>query len=124
MYYVIQRRHNDPRKHFFTYKVPKFITSKANENIIFEYTLEGQVKRKWAPKQDIILITGDELFYKRVLEQLTSIEGEHLKKIEEAEKNLQSKFREMAEGMQKEFDEMDEQRVNDPEFVCLLKSYL
>ena len=99
MYYVIQHNHNNPRKHFITYKVPKFITAKNNDNVIFEFKTEKGVKRKWAPKKDIILLTDNKEFYDLMVKRLETIENRQLEKIEEAEEELQNAVKDMVETM-------------------------
>jgi hypothetical protein len=38
MYYVIQILHEHADKHFVSFKVPKYIVSEKNQNIIFEFS--------------------------------------------------------------------------------------
>jgi predicted transcriptional regulator len=123
MYYVIQHRHNDPKKYFSAYVVPKFITSKGNENIIFEFVQpDGGVKRKWTAKKEIILLTDNETVFKEVLARLTVTQNKHLAQIQHAEENLQNEFRELANAMQDEFTFIDKEREK-PDFPCIVKSY-
>lgn len=124
MYYVIQHKHNNPRKHFVTYKVPKFITAKNSDTVIFEFKVNGVVKRKWAQKKEIILLTDNKEFYDLMIKRLTALEQAHLKKIEEAETELQNAFTDMLVGMTNEFEKIDEKRRKTDAIPCLLKSYL
>ncbi len=121
MYYVIQYRHNDPRKFYTAFVVPKFITSKENDNVIFEFQLsDGKSKRKWTNKKEIILLTDSEQLFKKTLEQLSAMQNRHLAQIKDAEENLQNAFQSMAVAMQNEFEELEEQKQQ-PGFPNLLK---
>ncbi len=121
MYYVIQHRHNDPKKHYTVFVVPKYITSKTNDNVIFEFQLsDGKAKRKWTAKKEIILLTDNEQLFKKVLARLTATQNRHLEQIEHAEESLQNEFREMALAMQKEFEELEEEKQKEG-FPSLLK---
>ncbi|MEA3372677.1 MAG: hypothetical protein U9Q62_03185 [Campylobacterota bacterium] len=121
MYYVIQHRHNDPKKYYTVFVVPKFITSKENDNVIFEFHLsDGKTKRKWTAKKEIILLTDDEAFFKKVLARLTVTQNRHLQQIQHAEENLQNEFSKMASAMENEFEDLDEERKEES-FPCLLK---
>ena len=123
MFYVIQYRHNDPKRYYSAYVVPKFITSKGNENIIFEFKMsDGTTKRKWLAKKEIILLTDDEQIFKEVLGKLTVTQNKHLAQIKDAEENLQNEFKELAMAMQKEFEELDRLKA-DESFPCIVKSY-
>ncbi len=123
MYYVIQHRHNDPKKYYSAYVVPRFITSKGNENIIFEFKQpDGSVKRKWTAKKEIILLTDDEKIFKEVLARLTVTQNKHLAQIKHAEEQLQQEIRELANAMGEEFDAIEKEKEK-PDFPCIVKSY-
>ena len=120
MYYVIQHHYNDPRKHFIAYKVPKYITGSNSENVIFEFKVGGKVKRKWAPKQEIILLTDNETLFNKTVAQLTRVQEEHLAHVKSAEKELQSAFQKMAASMQYEFDALETRKKNPSDFPSLV----
>ena len=123
MYYVIQHRHNDPKKYYSAFVVPKFITSKGNENIIFEFKLpDGKTKRKWTAKHEIILLTDDEKIFKEILGKLTVTQNRHLEQIKGAEEHLNQEFKELEKAMQKEFDELEKLKSEEG-FPCIVKSY-
>lgn len=123
MYYVIQRRHNDPKKYYTAFVVPKFITSKVNDNVIFEFKQpDGKTKRKWTAKTEILLLTDDEKLFKEVLGKLTVTQNKHLSQIQHAEENLQNEFQEMAQAMSAEFEALAKQKGEEG-FPCLLNSY-
>lgn len=104
MYYVIQRHHGDPKKHYLAYTVPRYISSNNSQNIIFEFRHEGVVKRKWAPKEEIVLLTDDEELFKSTLEKLEAIKLSHLEKIDAAEAQLNFEIHSFLNSMQSEFE--------------------
>jgi len=104
MYYVIQRYNGDPKKHYIAYTVPRYITSENSQNIIFEFRKDGTVKRKWAPKDEIILLTDDTELFKKTIERLESLKSSHLEKIDAAEMQLNQEILSLLNTMQSEFD--------------------
>lgn len=104
MYYVIQRHHNNHQKQYFAYAVAKYIAAKNTQNVIFEINHDGTMKRKWAPKDDIILLTDDKELFRTTYERLQCVSAEHLKKIEAAREELHHEIESMLQSMQKEFD--------------------
>lgn len=104
MYYVIQRHHGDPKKHYLAYAVPRYISSHNTHNIIFEFRHEGVIKRKWAPKEEIILLTDDETLFKATLEKLETIKQTHLEKIDAAEAQLSFEINALITAMQSQFE--------------------
>lgn len=104
MYYVIQRHHNNHQKHYFAYAVVKYIAAKNTQNIIFEITQNGVTKRKWSPKEDIILLTADKELFRNTLERLEAIKEHHLEKINAAQEKLNHELSQFHEAIQKEFE--------------------
>lgn len=104
MYYVIQRHHNDYKKHYFAYVVAKYISAKNTQNIIFEITQNGVTKRKWSPKKDIILLTADKELFRNTMERLEAIKEQHLEKINSAQEKLNQELSQFHEALQKEFE--------------------
>lgn len=104
MCYVIQRHQGDPKKHYIAYRVPKYISSKNSQNIIFEFQHEGTVKRKWAPKDEIILLTDDQELFQTTLTRLEELKQSHIKKIDAAQAQLNHEFSSLLNTMQNEFD--------------------
>ena len=84
MYYVIQRHHADPKKHYLAYTVPRYISSENTQNIIFEFKHNGVAKRKWAPKEDIIFLSDDQTLFQSTLQKLEALKNSHLAKIDAA----------------------------------------
>lgn len=104
MYYVIQRHHGDPRKHYLAYTVPKYISSQNSQNIIFEFQHEGTVKRKWAPKEEIVLLTDDKELFQTTLRRLEELKHAHFEKIDAAQTQLNNEISALLSTMQNEFD--------------------
>lgn len=103
MYYVIQRHHGDPKKHYIAYSVPRYISSENSQNVIFEFKHEGQIKRKWTSKEEIVLLTENRELFEKVLRQLEDLKQTHLKKIDTAEKQLDEAIGRMLSEMQQQF---------------------
>lgn len=104
MYYVIQRHHGDPKKHYLAYTVPRYISSENSQNIIFEFRHNDTVKRKWAPKEEIVLLTDDEELFQTTLQKLESLKRTHLERIGVAETQLNQEISAMLSTMQTEFE--------------------
>ena len=104
MYYVIQRNHNDHQKHYYAYVVAKYIAAKNTQNIIFEITQNGVIKRKWSPKKDIILLTADKELFRDTLERLEALKEQHLEKIHSVQEKLNQELNQFHEALQKEFE--------------------
>ncbi|WP_295051703.1 hypothetical protein [Sulfuricurvum sp.] len=104
MYYVIQRHHGDPKKHYLAYTVPRYISSENSQNIIFEFRHNDSVKRKWAPKEEIVLLTDDEQLFQTTLQKLEHLKRNHLERIDAAEAQLNQEVFAMLNTMQTEFE--------------------
>lgn len=104
MYYVIQRHHNNHKKHFFAYLATKCIAAKNTQNVIFEIDQSGVVKRKWAPKEDLVLLTEDKELFRTTYERLEALSTHHLEKINAVQEQLNTAVNDFHECMQKEFE--------------------
>lgn len=104
MYYVIQKHHGDPKKHYLAYTVPRYISSQNSQNIIFEFRHNDTVKRKWAPKEEIVLLTDDEQLFQTTLQKLEELKRSHLERIDAAEAQLNHEIFSMLNSMQVEFE--------------------
>jgi hypothetical protein len=104
MYYVIQRHHGDPKKHYLAYTVPRYISSENSQNIIFEFRHNDSVKRKWAPKEEIVLLTDNEQLFQITLQKLELLKRSHLERIDAAEAQLNQEIFAMLNTMQSEFE--------------------
>ena len=104
MYYVIQKHHGDPKKHYLAYTVPRYISSQNSQNIIFEFRHNDTVKRKWAPKDEIVLLTDDEALFQDTLQKLEALKRSHLERIDAAETQLNHEIYSMLNTMQEQFE--------------------
>ena len=104
MYYIIQRYYDDPNRHFIAYKVPKVIAVKENENIIVEFVIDGQKKRKWIPKKDIVLLTKERSLYEKLVSKLLQLESQHKEQIQKAQEELERFIESYKTQMHSEFD--------------------
>jgi len=120
MYYVIQKFHGDPRRHFISYKVPKFITSKTSDNVILEFNIDGKIKRKWATKQDIILLTDDSAFFKKKVQEFSQIEDKHIEQIEAIEEQLDAEVKNFADSIHANFDKFEKEKATKNYLVFLI----
>lgn len=104
MYYVIQRHHGDPKKHYLAYSVPRYISSEKSQNIIFEFQHNGETKRKWAPKEEIVLLTDDHELFQTTLKKLESLKSSHLEKIDIAQTQLNNEINALLNTMKNAFE--------------------
>jgi predicted transcriptional regulator len=104
MYYVIQRHHGDPKKHYLAYSVPRYISSEKSQNIIFEFQHNGETKRKWASKEDIVLLTDNQEFFQSTLKKLEALRSSHLEKIDIAQTQLDNEINALLNTMQNTFE--------------------
>lgn len=121
MYYVVQILHDSKEKHFVSYKASKYILSSKNRNIIFEFGEKPDVKRKWAPREDIILLTQDKEFFKAYVTKLISMESEHLEKINQAKEEVERLSQQYREELHSELSSFKELSTKNSKIPSLLK---
>lgn len=121
MYYVIKKQHDVPLTTFITFLVPKYIASKSNENVIFEFQKDGKPLRKWVKKEDIILLTDDKEYFAEVLKGFKDIETAQQKLVNEAREQLNSSLSSFTETMNAEIDKYAELR-DSSDVPCVLKA--
>lgn len=120
MYYVIKQQHGSPVKHFIGFVVEKYIASKNNENVIFEFQKDGKVDRKWVKKADIILLTKNKQFFLKILNQFKETESAQQKLVDEAKEQLEQSMENFSEVMSEEIDAFQENKLSD-NTPCMLK---
>jgi len=89
MYYVIKKQSNNPSVCFIGFRVPKYIASKGNDSVIFEFEHDGKNQRKWIPKSEIILLTKDKEFFLKTIRKFKAVEATQQKLVNEAKENLE-----------------------------------
>ncbi len=120
MYYVVQLLHDMDEKHFTSYEVPRYILSDKNKHIIFEFGEKPNVKRKWAPKEDIVLLTRDKRFFTAFIEKLIKLESTHIDKINKAKaevEELKKRYKEKIHTELTSFKELSEKNDRVPNLI-------
>jgi len=120
MYYVIKKQHENPFQSFISFKVPKYIASKNNDTVIFEFIKDGKSIRKWVKKDDIILFTDDKDFFIKTVDQFKSVEETQKKLVEEAREKLGQSIETFTETVNAEIDEFNEIKSSS-DIPCILK---
>ena len=110
MYYVIKKQHTSPLITFMSFLVPKYIASKSNENVIFEFQKDGKPIRKWVKKEDVILLTDDKAYFNKVLKSLKDTEAQQQKLVDEAKEHLNKSLETFTETMTTEIEKYAEIR--------------
>ena len=121
MYYVIKRQKDNPLKCFIGFQVPKYIASKNNDNVIFEFQKDGKPQRKWVAKKDIVFLTEDKNFFIKVMNQFKSVEDVQQKLVDEAQKKLNESIENFTQNMNNELDEFNELK-SAKDIPCILKT--
>jgi len=120
MYYVVQILHDAQDKHFVSYQVPHYILSNKTTSIIFEFGEKPNVKRKWAAKDDIILLTQDKIFFHAYITKLIQLEESHLEKINNAQKEVERLKKQYQEQMHEELNSFKELSKKNPKVPTLI----
>lgn len=120
MYYVIKKQHTTPLTTFISFPVPKYIASKNNETVIFEFQKDGKVIRKWIKKEDIILLTDNKDYFLEIVKHFKEIEATQQKLVNEAHEQLNKSIETFTETMNSEINEYSEIR-DSSDVPCILK---
>lgn len=120
MYYVIKRQKDTPLQCFIGFQVPKYIASKNNDTVIFEFTKDGKPNRKWVKKEDIILLTEDKKTFIQTMEQFKSVEDIQKRLVDDAKKKLNQSLETFTETVNAEIDEFNEIK-SASDIPCILK---
>ncbi len=120
MYYVIKKKLDTHPTQFIGFKVPKFITKKDSDNVIFEFKIDGKVVRKWVNKDEILLLSDDKEFYLKTMKSFQKVEEEQQKLVTAAQEKLNETIENFAQTMNEEFESFEEIRGNE-EIPCILK---
>lgn len=120
MYYVIKRQPDSPSKCFMGFVVNKYIASKNNDNVIFEFEQNGKNIRKWVKMDDIVLLTKDKEFFVQTMNKFKEVERTQQKLVDEAQKELERSMETFTETVNAEIDEFNEIRDSD-DVPCILK---
>lgn len=121
MYYVIKRQTDKPLSCFIGFMVPKYIASKNNEHVIFEFLKDGKPNRKWVKKEEIILLTEDKDFFLKTMEQFKMVEETQHKLVNEAREKLNTSIDTFTETMNSQINDFNEIRTSE-DVPCILKN--
>ena len=120
MYYVIKKQTNKPGSTFIGFAVPKYIASKNNENVIFLFSKDGKVIRKWVKLSDIILLTDDKEYFLKVMNQFEEVEKAQQALVDEAHKKLEKSMTNFVDTMNAQIHDFEEIR-DSTDVPCILK---
>ncbi len=119
MYYVIKKQEGTHPIEFLGFKVPKYITNKNSDTVIFEFVVDNKTIRKWVKKEDIVLLTDDYGFYKKAMYDFTTTQQEQQKIVETAQKELSKSIETFAKVMTDQLDSFAE-LCNSDDVPCIL----
>ncbi len=122
MYYVIKQQHTTPLHHFIGFVVEKYIASKNNEHIIFEFQKENKTERKWVKKEDIILLTEDKTFFLEILNQFKVTQNAQQELVNLAKEQLEQSMTNFSTVMNEEIDKFNELKLSD-DVPCIIKDF-
>jgi len=112
MYYVIKKQVDKLPSTFIGFAVPKYIASKKNKNVIFLFSKDGKVIKKWVKLEDIILLTEDKEYFLKTMKRFSKVEEEQKKLVQEAQDKLQETMTNFVDTMQAEIYDFEEIRNN------------
>lgn len=118
MYYVIKRQES-PSECFIGFKVPKYIASKNNDSVIFEFQVNGKVNRKWVKKEDIILLTEDKEFFKKTIENFNAVAAQQQHLVDTAKLQFEQSMETYTQTVNHHLDEFHEIKNSD-DIPCIL----
>ena len=104
MYYVIKKQSSNPLATFIGFKVPKYISSKKSDTVIFEFIQNDKPVRKWVKKEEIILLTKDKEYFLKIYKELEDVQKQQQALVDEAQANLEKTLETFSETMQDEIE--------------------
>ena len=113
MYYVIKQQQSIPMRHFIGFVVNKYIASKSNKNVIFEFTKNGKIERKWVKKSEIVLLTDNKEYFLDILNQLKVTETTQQELVNLAKEQLEESIKNFETVMNEEMDKVKELKNSD-----------
>jgi hypothetical protein len=120
MYYVIKKQVDKLPHTFIGFAVPKYIASKKNEHVIFLFSKEGKVIRKWVKMEEIILLTDDKEYFLKIMKKFKNVEDEQKRLVQEAHEQLEQSMTNFADTMNAEILDFEEIRGSS-DVPCMLK---
>ena len=110
MYYVIKKQIDKLPSTFLGFAVEKYIASKQNKNVIFLFSKDGKVIRKWVKLEEIILLTEDKEYFLKVMQQFKDVEDAQKKLVADAQVNLEKSMTNFADTMNSQILDYEEIR--------------
>ncbi len=120
MYYVITKKTDTYPTQFLGFAVPKFITKKNSDNVIFEFQIDGKVVRKWINKKEILLLTNERAFFTKTMKGFKEVQKEQEELLDEAKQKVDETVEKYAQTMKEEFSNFEEMKKSE-DIPCLLK---
>ncbi len=110
MYYVIKKQIDKLPSTFLGFAVEKYIASKQNKNVIFLFSKDGKVIRKWVKLEEIILLTEDKEYFLKIMKQFKDVEDAQKKLVADAQANLEKSMTNFADTMNSQIVDYEEIR--------------
>ena len=110
MYYVIKKQLTKLPSTCIGFATQKYIASKTNKNVIFLFSKDGKVIRKWVKLDEIILLTEDKEYFLKIMKQFKAVEEQQKALVEEAQQNLEQTMTNFTETMQAQIHDFEEIR--------------
>ncbi len=120
MYYVIKRQTDTNPMQVMGFKVPKYITNKSSDTVIFEFIVNAKTVRKWVKKEEVILLTEDKEFYLKTMKDFKHTQETQKKLVAEAQDALDKSIETYSEVMVSKLEDFEEIR-NSRDIPCILK---
>jgi len=109
-------------QHFIGFVVNRYIASKTNDTVIFEFTKGGKTERKWIKKEEIILLTDNKEYFLDILNQLKSAEAIQQELVNLAKEQLEESIKNFATVMSEEINKLKEIK-NSGDADCILNNF-
>jgi hypothetical protein len=110
MYYVIKKQLDRLPSTFIGFATEKYIASKTNKNIIFLFSVDGKIVRKWVKLEDIVLLTEDKEYFLKIMKDFRAVEEQQKALVEAAQKKLEESMINFSETMQAHINDYEEIR--------------
>jgi len=112
MYYVIKRQKNISGSCFLGFSVPRYIASQKTDNVILEFLVKNKPIRKWIKKDDIVLLTDNQEYFKKILNRFQEVEKTQQKLVDEAKKHLDKTIQIYTDTINAELDKFEELKTS------------
>ena len=121
MYYVIMKQRDKPGSTFLGFSTPKYIATKNSDSVIFEFTKDGKVLRKWIKKEELILLTADKEYFQTIMKKFQDVQQTQQDLVDEAHKALETSMENFTETMNAEISDYEELR-DASDIPCIIKA--